>query len=50
MKPYRGNAIAVGVLLIACTVSSILSAAPWARFWMGPTTWTSWREATTAWS
>lgn len=28
MKTYRGNAIAVGVLLIACTVSSILSAAP----------------------
>lgn len=26
MKPYRGNAIAVGVLLIACSVASILSA------------------------
>lgn len=28
MRAYRGNAIAVGVLLIACTVISILSAAP----------------------
>jgi len=28
MKTYRGNAIAVGVLLIVCTVSSILSAVP----------------------
>ncbi len=28
MKRYRGNAIAVGLLLIACTASSILSAVP----------------------
>ncbi|MEI2774925.1 MAG: DUF4386 domain-containing protein [Tetrasphaera sp.] len=28
LKPYRGHAIAAGVLLIACTVISILSAAP----------------------
>ena len=28
MKTYRGNATAVGVLFIACTVSSILSAIP----------------------
>ena len=28
MKPYRGNAIAVGVLLIACSAASILSAIP----------------------
>lgn len=28
MKPYRGNAIAVGVLFIACSVASILSAVP----------------------
>lgn len=28
MKTYRGNAITVGVLLILCTVSSILRAAP----------------------
>jgi hypothetical protein len=28
MNRYRGNAIAVGVLLIACTVTSILSAVP----------------------
>ena len=28
MKRYRGNAIAVGLLLIACTVTSILSAVP----------------------
>jgi hypothetical protein len=26
MKPYRGHAIAVGVLLLACTVTSVLSA------------------------
>lgn len=28
MKSYRGNAIAVGILLIACSAASILSAAP----------------------
>jgi Domain of unknown function (DUF4386) len=28
MKSYRGHAIAVGVLLIACTITSLLSAAP----------------------
>ncbi len=28
MNRYRGNAVAVGLLLIACTVTSILSAAP----------------------
>jgi len=28
MKPYRGNAIAVGVLFIACSAASILSATP----------------------
>ena len=28
MKPYRGNAIAVGVLLLVCTISSVLSAVP----------------------
>jgi hypothetical protein len=28
MKPYRGNAIAVGVLFIACSASAILSAVP----------------------
>jgi hypothetical protein len=28
MKPYRGNAIAVGVLLITCSVASIASAIP----------------------
>lgn len=28
MKPYRGNAMAVGVLFIACSVASILSAIP----------------------
>jgi hypothetical protein len=28
MKSYRGNAIAVGFLLIACSAVSILSAAP----------------------
>ena len=28
MKSYRGNAIAVGVLLIACSAASILSAIP----------------------
>ena len=28
MKPYRGNAIAVGVLFIACSVASIASAIP----------------------
>ena len=27
-KPYRGTAIVVGVLLIVCTVASILSVAP----------------------
>ena len=25
MKPYRGNAIAVGVLLLACTITSLVS-------------------------
>ncbi len=28
MKSYRGHAIAVGVLLLACTLTSVLSAAP----------------------
>ncbi|HSP10384.1 MAG TPA: DUF4386 domain-containing protein [Candidatus Dormibacteraeota bacterium] len=28
MKPYRGNAIAVGVLLIACSAAAIVSAIP----------------------
>jgi hypothetical protein len=28
MSYYRGNAIAVGILLIACTASSIVSAIP----------------------
>jgi Domain of unknown function (DUF4386) len=28
MKSYRGNAIAVGVLLLACSVTSLLSAVP----------------------
>jgi hypothetical protein len=36
MKPYRANAIAVGVLLIACTASSILSAVPWGSTLEGP--------------
>ncbi|MBM7800553.1 hypothetical protein JOE57_003474 [Microlunatus panaciterrae] len=36
MKTYRGNATAVGVLLIACTVSSVLSAAPLGSLLDGP--------------
>jgi hypothetical protein len=28
LNRYRGNAIAVGLLLIACTATSILSAVP----------------------
>lgn len=36
MKPYRGNAIAVGVLLIVCTVASILSVAPLGSMLDGP--------------
>jgi hypothetical protein len=36
LRTYRGNAIAVGVLLIVCTVSSILSAAPLGSTLDGP--------------
>ena len=43
MKSYRGNAIAVGVLFIACSAASILSAIPWARLLMVPTISASWR-------
>jgi Domain of unknown function (DUF4386) len=36
MKPYRGNAIAVGVLLIACSATAILSAVPLGSTLDGP--------------
>ncbi len=36
MKPYRGNAVAVGVLLIACSAASILSAVPLGSALDGP--------------
>ena len=36
MKPYRGNAIAVGVLFIACSATAILSAVPLGSTLDGP--------------
>jgi Domain of unknown function (DUF4386) len=36
MKSYRGNAVAVGILLIACSAASILSAAPLGSMLNGP--------------
>ena len=51
MKSYRGNAIAVGVLFIVCSVASILSIVPLGARVGAPVDFAiCWREAPMPWS